>query len=170
MSVTIPADRLALSELAARQYAAMFRLSSSIELDKRLRGLIDVRASQLNGCAFCIDMHWKDARADGETEERLYMLSAWRESDLYSERERVALGLCEAMTWIADDVSDELWDRVASTFDAPEQAQLVFAITEINAWNRLCITTRAQSCHYEPGMFGEPAAGVGARSARAGMM
>ena len=112
MATTIPADRLQLSEIASRQYAAMYRLSSSVELDDRLRALIELRASQLNGCAFCVDMHWKDARAGGETEERLYMLSAWRESPLYSTRERVALALCEAMTRIADDdVSDELWDR-----------------------------------------------------------
>jgi AhpD family alkylhydroperoxidase len=163
MSVTIPAGRLALRDLAARQYAAMSRLSASVELDERLRGLIDVRASQLNGCAFCIDMHWKDARAFGETEERLYMLSTWHESPAYSERERLALGLCEAMTRIADaDVSDELWDRVATAFDAPEQAQLVFAITVINAWNRLCITSRAQPGFYEPGMLDEPGrVGVG---------
>ncbi len=156
MATTIPADRLQLSEIASRQYAAMYRLSSSVELDDRLRALIELRASQLNGCAFCVDMHWKDARAGGETEERLYMLSAWRESPLYSTRERVALALCEAMTRIADDdVSDELWDRVATTFDAADQAQLVFAITVINAWNRLCITTRAQPGHYQPGTFDE---------------
>ena len=154
MAATIPAGRLQLTEIAGRQDAAMTRLSSSVELEAGLRALIDVRASQVNGCAFCVDMHWKDARADGETEERLYMLSAWRESSLYSERERVALALCEAMTRIADDdVSDRLWDRVATTFDAPEQAQLVVAITAINAWNRLCIATRAEPGHYEPGMF-----------------
>ena len=156
MATTIPADRLQLSEIASRQYAAMYRLSSSVELDDRLRALIELRASQLNGCAFCVDMHWKDARAGGETEERLYMLSAWRESPLYSTRERVALALCEAMTRIADDdVSDELWDRVATAFDAADQAQLVFAITVINAWNRLCVTTRAQPGHYQPGAFDE---------------
>ena len=148
MAVTLPADRLELTEIAGRQYAAMNRLSSSVELEDGLRALIDVRGSQLNGCAFCIDMHWKDAGADGETEERLYMLSAWRERSRYSERERVALALCEAMTRAAeDDVSDRLWDRIATTFDAPEQAQLVSAITAINAWNRLCITTRAEPGH-----------------------
>ena len=92
MARTIPADRLPLSVVASRQYAAMYRLSSSVELDPRLRVLIELRASQLNGCAFCVDMHWKDARAGGESEERLYMLSAWRESPVYSTRERVAHG------------------------------------------------------------------------------
>ena len=154
MTTTLPADRVQLSELASRQYAAMFRLDSAVELDHRLRELIDIRVSQLNGCAFCIDMHWKDARAAGEPEERLYMLNAWRESTLFSERERVALELCEAMTLIADDhVPDELWSRVAATFDPHEAAQLVFAITAINAWNRLLITSRAQAGHYQPGMF-----------------
>src|SRR5947209_10686463 len=110
MSNSIPAGRMQLSEIAARQYGAMHRLEASIELDDRLRELVKLRASQVNGCAFCIDMHWKDARAGGETEERLYSLDAWRESPLYSERERAALGLCEAMTLIADGhVPDEVW-------------------------------------------------------------
>ena len=154
MATTLPADRVQLSELASRQYAAMFRLTTAVELDPRLRELVDVRVSQLNGCAFCLDMHWKDARAGGEREERLYMLDAWRESALFSERERVALELAEAMTLIAQDhVPDAVWSRVQSAFDAHEAAQLVFAITVVNAWNRLLITARAQAGIYEPGMF-----------------
>src|SRR5215207_5775531 len=90
MSPTIPAQPLQLSELAPRQFAAMYRLQGSIELDRGLGDLVKLRASQINGCAFCIDMHWKDARAVGETEERLYSLDAWRESPLYGERERAA--------------------------------------------------------------------------------
>ena len=101
MTPTIPAGRLQLTDVAPRQYGAMYRFSSSVELDHGLRALIEIRASQINGCAFCLDMHWKDAVAAGETDERLYMLSAWRESPLYSERERAALELCEAMTEIA---------------------------------------------------------------------
>ena len=89
----IPAERLSLVEHAPRQYAAMFRLQQSIELDQRLHDLISLRASQINGCAFCLDMHWKDARAAGESEERLYSLDAWRESLLCSDRERAALDL-----------------------------------------------------------------------------
>jgi len=154
MSTTIPARRLQLSELAAKQYAAMFRLSSSVELDHALRGLIEIRASQINQCAFCLDMHWKDARAAGASEERLYMLDSWRESPLYDERERAALELCEAMTLIADgDVPDDVWYRAVSVFDAQELGQLVFAITVINAWNRLNITVRSEPGHYEPGQF-----------------
>src|SRR3954452_16863515 len=99
-----------------------FKAMSSLEaylhdcgLDKALLHMVKIRASQMNGCAYCIDMHWKDARAAGESEERLYMLDAWRESPLYDERERAALALCEAMTAIADGgVPDDVWS------DAPE--------------------------------------------------
>jgi AhpD family alkylhydroperoxidase len=152
---TIPAGRLQLSEVAKQQYAAMSRLSSSVDLDHTLRHLVDIRASQLNGCAFCIDMHWKDARADGESEERLSMIPAWDESPLFNDRERAALALTEAMTLISDNhVPDELWEDISEEFDEAELAQLVFAITVINAWNRLSITTRLEPGHYQPGMFG----------------
>jgi AhpD family alkylhydroperoxidase len=154
MSTTIPARRIQLTERAARQYAAMLRLTTSIELDERLRELIDIRASQLNGCAFCLDMHWQDARAAGVAEERLYLLDAWRESPLYDDRERAALELCEAITLIAHGhVSDQVWERASTQFDEWELGQLVFAITTINAWNRLCITTRLEPGHYRPGQF-----------------
>jgi AhpD family alkylhydroperoxidase len=154
MTTMIPAQRLQLETHAPRQYGAMFRLSQSVTLDVGLRGLVDVRASQINGCAFCLDMHWKDARAHGESEERLYALSAWRESPVYDERERAALALTEAMSRIADgNVPDDVWEQAAAQFDADELAQMVFAITAINAWNRLCISTRVEPGHYVPGMF-----------------
>jgi AhpD family alkylhydroperoxidase len=154
MSKTIPARRLQLTEEASRQYAAMYRLERSIELERPLRDLVALRASQINGCAFCIDMHWKDARAAGESEERLYSLAAWRESPLYSEGERAALELCEAMTLISDNhVPDDVWEPARAAFTAEELAQLVFAITAINAWNRLNITARLEPGHYEPGLF-----------------
>ncbi|HEY2260831.1 MAG TPA: carboxymuconolactone decarboxylase family protein [Solirubrobacteraceae bacterium] len=154
MSTTIPAGRLQLSENNPRQYAAMFRFAHSIELDLQLRHLIEVRASQINGCAFCLDMHWKDARAAGESEERLYLLGAWRESPLYSDRECAALSLCEAMTLIAEaHVPDETWQAAGAVFDDDELGQIVFAITVINAWNRLMITSQAEPGHYEPGQF-----------------
>jgi alkylhydroperoxidase family enzyme len=99
-------------------------------------------------------MHWKDARASGQSEERLYMLNMWRESSLYSERERAALELCEAMTLITkEQVPDAVWERASAAFDEYELSQLVFAITTINAWNRLNIATLLQPGHYEPGMF-----------------
>ena len=159
MPKTIPAGRLHLSQVAAKQYAAMFRLSTSVEIDHGLRHLIDVRASQLNGCAFCLDMHWRDARAAGESEARLFMLDSWRESKLYSDRERAALKLCEAITLItADHVPDDVWEHARAAFAEHELSQLVFAITVINAWNRLLITARAKPGHYEPGQLGRRAA------------
>jgi alkylhydroperoxidase family enzyme len=103
-------------------------------------------------------MHWKDARAAGQSDERLYMLSTWRESSLYSERERAALELCEAMTLISkEQVPDHVWERASAAFDEYELGQLVFAITTINAWNRLNIATLLQPGHYEPGMFEQKA-------------
>jgi AhpD family alkylhydroperoxidase len=165
MSDTIPAGRMQLAELAPKQYAAMFRLSASVGLDHGLRALVDVRASQINGCAFCIDMHWQDARAAGESEERLYMLEAWRESPLYTPRERAGLELCEAMTLIGDGhVSDQVWERARGAFADDELSRLVFAIATINTWNRLTITARVQPGHYRPGQFrgdgGRPGRGM----------
>ena len=153
MREIMPTGRMRLQEQAAKPFAAMLRLESSIELHPFVRELVKVRASQINGCAFCIDMHWKDARAAGESEQRLYMLAAWRESPLYSERERAALALCEGITLIADrHVPDELWEHARSTFEDQELAQLVFAITAINAWNRLAITTRTEPGQYQPSL------------------
>src|SRR5579863_5834736 len=111
----------------------MYQFSRSLDLDHGLRHLIEIRASQLNGCAFCLDMHWKDARAAGETEERLSMIPAWDESPLFHDRERAALALTEAMTVISDNhVPDELWEDVSEHFTAEELAQIVFAITTVN--------------------------------------
>jgi AhpD family alkylhydroperoxidase len=158
MTPTIPAHRMQLVDVAPRQYGAMYRFSSSVELDHGLRVLIEIRASQINGCAFCIDMHWKDARAAGESEERLYMLSAWRESPLYSDRERAALELCEAMTEIAGrGVPDDVWEHAAAALSEEDLAQVVYATAVINTWNRLQITTQAEPGHYYPGMFDAPA-------------
>jgi AhpD family alkylhydroperoxidase len=149
MSTTMPARRISLAEAAPRPYAAMARLEEAIELDDTVRDLVRVRASQMNGCAFCIDMHWREARARGESEDRLYSLDAWRHSPLYDERERAALELCEAITFVADThVPDEAWDRAALEFAPDELAQLVFAITAINAWNRVVVSART-----EPGLF-----------------
>jgi AhpD family alkylhydroperoxidase len=154
METTFPAKRLHVAGVAKKPTAAMMRFEGSIELDPRLHNLVSLRASQINGCAFCLDMHWKEARAGGETEDRLYSLEAWRESPLYEERERAALELCEAMTLIADgQVPDEVWDRVEAVItDEEELAQLVFAITAINSWNRLAITARVEPGHYQPAL------------------
>ncbi len=143
--------RIPLQQLAPTQYRAMLAFDRSIELAPVLRELLKVRASQINGCAFCIDMHWKDARSAGETEERLYSLSAWRHSPLYDAREQAALELCEAITLITtSDVPDDVWDRTSEVFSAEEQAQLIFAITAINAWNRIASSTRAEPGKYQP--------------------
>jgi AhpD family alkylhydroperoxidase len=140
-----------LAATAPAQYRAMAAFARSVELDRGLRELVNVRASQVNGCAFCIDMHWKDARAAGESEERLYSLDAWRHSALYDERERAALDLCEAMTLLAEThVPDEVWDRASAVFPPQELAQLVFAITVINSWNRLADTSRMEPGHHRP--------------------
>ena len=149
-----PAGRIQLAEQAPKKLmGAMLRLESSLELEEGLHHLLSLRASQINGCVFCIDMHWKDARAVGETEERLYSLDAWRESPLYDTRERAALELCEAMTLISDgQVPDEVWDRASEAL-GEEVAQVVFAVAAINTWNRLMITTRAEPGHYQPGML-----------------
>ncbi len=105
-----------------------------------------LRASQLNGCAFCIDMHWKDARARGESEQRLYGLDAWRESPYYSARERAALAWCEALTLVAQGhVPDEAWAEVRPHFSDRELANLTLAVIAINGWHRLAIASRADA-------------------------
>ncbi len=125
----------------------MYRLSKSgtesgIEL--ALLELVRMRASQINGCAYCLDMHSKDARAAGETEQRLYGLSAWREAPYYSDRERAALALTEAVTRVADaGVPDDLIAAAEQHFSAEELSALVYAIVAINAWNRLAISARS---------------------------
>jgi len=113
-------------------------------LEPLLIELIKMRASQLNNCAFCLDMHYKDARALGETEERLYMLAAWREaSRLYSEREQAALALTEAVTVLTDGfVPDEVYEQAAKVFDDTELATVIWQIAIINTWNRVNVTAR----------------------------
>ncbi len=148
----IPAGRIQLMEHARKPMAAMLRLEQSIELDNVIANLVKVRASQVNGCAFCIDMHWKDARAASESEERLYSLDAWQESPLYSDRERAALELCEAMTEISEGhVPDAAWEQARAEFEEEEAAHLIFAITAINSWNRLMMAARVEPGHYRAG-------------------
>jgi AhpD family alkylhydroperoxidase len=155
---SIHAKRIHIGEPVMKPLAAMVRLDGALEIEPRLRNLVNLRASQINGCAFCLDMHWKEARAQGETEERLYALDAWRESPLYEDRERAALELCEAMTLIGDGhVPDPVWDRAAGLFDEKELIHLMFAITSINSWNRLSITARLEPGHYTPAMLARAA-------------
>lgn len=123
-------------------------------IDPTLYELIKTRASQLNGCAFCIDMHTKDARAAGETEQRLYGLSAWRELPLYTERERAALALTEAATLISEThLPEDVWDQAATVLSEEEIAQVLMAIVAINGWNRMAISTRQTAGVYQPGQY-----------------
>ena len=146
--------RLAYAKLASNGYKAMLGLEGYLRtcgLDHSLLNLVKLRASQINGCAYCIDMHWKDARAAGETEIRLYSLGAWREGPFYSERERAALELTESVTLVSENhVPDEVFERVRSQFSEKETVDLAFAIATINSWNRLAITFRADPGEYKP--------------------
>ena len=121
-----------------------------VDFDPKLRELIRIRASQLNGCAYCIDMHTKDARAVGETEQRIYALPAWRETPYFTARERAALAFTEAVTLVADThVPDGAYREVAAEFSADEVGALVSLIVTINAWNAIGVATRA----WEPGSY-----------------
>jgi AhpD family alkylhydroperoxidase len=120
--------------------------------DHRLLDLVRMRASQINGCAYCLDMHSKDARANGETEQRLYGLSAWRETPYYSARERAALELTEALTLVSETgVPDDVFERVREQFSEDEVVHLSLAIVAINGWNRLNITARTVPGDYVAG-------------------
>ena len=122
-------------------------------LEKPLLELVRLRASQINGCAYCIDMHTKDARAAGETEQRLYGLDAWREAPYYSARERAALEWTEAVTLVVDEhVPDRVYDTVRAHFSEKELADLTVAVVAVNAWNRLAIALRAVPSLYRPSL------------------
>jgi AhpD family alkylhydroperoxidase len=132
---------------------ALYGLEQSIRksgLETNLLELVRMRASQINGCAFCLDMHSKDARAEGETEQRLYGLNAWRETPYYTERERAALEWTEAVTLISHDhAPDEIYERVRQHFDELELANLTLAVMAINSWNRLAISFRVVPGTYQ---------------------
>src|SRR5215467_11722742 len=122
--------------------------------DHKLLDLVRMRASQINGCAYCLDMHSKDARANGETEQRLYGLEAWRETPYYSARERAALEWTEALTLVTDThVPDEVYERVRQQFSDDELAHLSLAVVAINGWNRLNVAARTVAGDFVPGKF-----------------
>src|SRR5262245_4154470 len=135
-------------------YKAMTGLEQYLHdcgLEESLLHLIKLRASQINGCAYCLDMHSKDLRAAGETEQRLYSLDAWRECPYYTERERAALAWTEAVTLIADDhAPDAVHQEVRAHFSERELADLTLAVATINAWNRLSIAARLVPGRYQP--------------------
>ncbi len=121
-------------------------------LEKPLLELMRLRASQINGCSYCIDMHTKDARAEGESEQRLYALTAWRETPFFSPRERAALEWTEAVTQISSShAPDDIFERVKTEFSESELVNLTMAIVAINGWNRLAISFRTVSGTYQPG-------------------
>src|SRR5581483_7310721 len=142
------------AKLVPGGYKAVLALESYLHqsgLEIPLLHLIKLRASQVNGCAYCIDMHWKDLRAIGETEQRLYGLDAWRESPYYSDRERAALAWTEAITNIQDGhAPDDLFEEVRKQFSETELANLTLAIATINVWNRLAIAVRTEPGKYQP--------------------
>jgi len=131
-------------------------------LEESLVHLVKMRASQINGCAYCLDMHSKDARAAGETEQRLYVLDAWREAPFYTDRERAALAWTEALTRIAETHGpDEVYREAREQFDEKELMDLTLAIVTINAWNRIAIGFRAEPGQYEPARRREHAGAAG---------
>ena len=139
-----------IAKAAPAPHRALVALSKSVELDPTLRELVNLRASIVNGCAYCIDTHTKEARQAGESEQRLYALAAWRDAPLVSDRERAALALTDAITLISDEhVPRAVWDEAAAQFSDEELAQLLWAITAMNAWNRIAIATRMES-PYQP--------------------
>lgn len=141
------------AKVAPGGYHALLGLEKYVHesgLEIPLLHLIKLRASQINGCAYCIDMHWKDLRAIGENEQRLYGLDAWRESPYYTDRERAALAWTEAVTLVADHVPDDAYEEVRPYFSEKELADLTLAIATINAWNRLAIASRAEPGNYQP--------------------
>lgn len=136
---------------AMKAMSAINNYSKDCGLEPSLLELVKTRASQINGCAYCLDMHTKDARAAGETEQRLYSLNAWRETPFYTERERAALAMTEAVTLIADGhVPDEVYEQAKQQFTDEELVNLTMNIITINAWNRLCITFREVPGTYQP--------------------
>lgn len=146
--------RIAYAAVAPGAVKAMHGLERYLRecgLEPSLREIVKVRASQINGCGFCIDMHTKDARAHGETEQRLYALAAWRETPFFTERERAALAWTEALTLVAEThVPDAVYDRVHPHFSEEELVNLTLVVTTINAWNRLAIGFRTVPGTYQP--------------------
>jgi AhpD family alkylhydroperoxidase len=146
--------RIHFEKLSPGALQAMYALERHLRasgLGEELLDLVKMRASQINGCAYCIDMHSKDARARGETEQRLYELDAWRETPFYTPRERAALAWTESLTLVAEThVPDEVYEEVRKEFSEAELVDLTYAVVAINAWNRLAISMRAVPGVYQP--------------------
>jgi len=147
-------SRIDVAKADPKAYHAMLALETYIHqssLEKPLLELMKMRASQINGCAYCLDMHSKDARAAGETEQRLYELNAWRETPFYSERERAALAWTESLTLVSEThVPDEVFEEVKKHFSEAEIVALTMAVVAINGWNRIAVSLRAVPGTYQP--------------------
>ncbi len=146
--------RLDYNKLAPEAVKAMYtveRYARNSGLESKLLELVRLRASQINGCAYCVDMHTKDARAHGETEQRLYAVAVWREAPFFSERERASLAWTEAVTLISrDHVPDDVYAAARREFSEKELIDLTMAVIAINGWNRLAISFRALAGTYQP--------------------
>ena len=146
--------RIAYNKYSPNALHAMFALEKHLKsstIEEKLLHLIKLRASQINGCAYCIDTHSKDARAGGDTEMRLYALNAWRETPFFTPRERAALAWTESLTLISENhAPDEIYDATLKEFSEQELVDLTYAIATINAWNRLAIAMRAVPGEYQP--------------------
>ena len=140
--------RINIEEIEPASYKAMFALErylSTSALSKTHKELIKIRASQINGCAFCLDMHTKDALKYGETIQRIFLLNAWRETELFTEEEKAILAITEEITLIQHDgLTEETYQRAAATFDQNYLAQIIMAVVTINAWNRIAISTKKE--------------------------
>ena len=150
-------SRIDVNRVSPQSIKALIALGAQVEasgLEPGLLRLVEMRASQINGCAYCLDMHSKDARVDGETEQRLYLLEAWRETSLYSARERAALAWTEAVTRVADThVPDDVYEQASAQFKEHELVALTLGVVAINGFNRLNIAFRVEGGSYQPGMF-----------------
>jgi AhpD family alkylhydroperoxidase len=147
MEPRLPYEKL--SAEAAKTMVALGSYLARCGLEKGLIELVKIRASQINGCAFCIDMHTKDARAEGETEQRIYALSAWRETPFFTDRERAALAWAEAVTRVGDGVPDPVFSEASRHFTEKELVDLTWAVVAINGWNRIAISFRAVPGSYQ---------------------
>jgi AhpD family alkylhydroperoxidase len=148
--------RLDAQKVSPAAYQALLGLEMFVrkqsKLEPALIELLKIRASQINGCSYCIDMHTKDARAEGETEQRIYALSAWEDTPFFTDRERTALALTEAITLVGEGhVPDEVYEKGRNSFSEEELVNLTLAIITINGWNRLAITFRYVPGEYQPG-------------------
>jgi AhpD family alkylhydroperoxidase len=146
-------NRAKVARVAPQVYHTMRQLQNYVEstgLEKSLLELVKLRASYINGCAYCVDMHAKDAREIGETDQRIYSVPVWHETPFYTDRERAAFAWTEVITNISDGVSDEAYDSAREQFEEKELAELTMAIITINAWNRLAIPFQSEVGSYKP--------------------